>query len=80
MATKENSSTVTEGASDQLREIADQLAIFSDVIACSFETVSSGSECRDDRTVAAFALSRIGTELASFSESINSMIREGGAA
>jgi len=68
---------ITEGTSDQLREIASQLAIFSDVIACSFDAIASGSVDGDSRTVAAFAISRIGTELASFSEIINSMIEKG---
>lgn len=73
---------ITEGTSDQLREIASQLAIFSEVIACGFDAVASCSADADEdsRTVAAFAISRIGTELASFSEIINSMIEKGATA
>jgi hypothetical protein len=81
MATHENTSTttLTEGANAQLREIAGQLEVFSEVIAGAWDALA-GSKGNDDRTVAAFAIGRIGTELTGIAEAIYAVTEQKGGA
>jgi len=76
---KNTSNTLNDNTREQLREIADQLSIFSQVLECSFDAVSKGSE-DDGRTVAQFAMSRISTELFDFTQTIYELTKEGSAA
>jgi hypothetical protein len=79
MATKENTSTstITGDARQQLREIADQLEVFSDVLASAIGAVSDGAS-GEERTVAYFAINQISPELAGFGQNIYELTKEGG--